>query len=104
METMVGSIYEEHCLSRRFPADDSQGSLAGNKVGLPIIREIIDQPDYGSFLKKLRAGPIMTIPQWIGGDFNQLTGPNDPLFLLHLAYVHVYLGTYLWSSQDMLMV
>jgi hypothetical protein len=82
------SVYSEHCLSRSFPADDLDGRRAGEKVSLPVIREIIDQPDYESFLAKLKAGPMTVIPTWIGGDSSQITAPNDPLFILHLAYVH----------------
>lgn len=82
-----GSLYQEHCLSRSFPTEDLDGHLAGSRVNLSVLRELIDQPDYSSFLEKLRAGPMEAIPTWIGGDFSQLTGPNDPLFILHLACV-----------------
>jgi tyrosinase len=83
-----GSVYQEHCMSRAFPIDDLDGHLAGSKISIPIIRELIDQTDYSSFLSKLRAGPMTAIPEWIGGDFSGVTGPNDPLFILHLAYVN----------------
>jgi len=79
------SAYSEHCLSRGFADGDKNGHLAGAELSPETIRDILDQPDFESFLAKLQAGPMTAIPGWVNGHFSQLTGPNDPLFILHLA-------------------
>jgi hypothetical protein len=84
-EDTTGSAPDWRCLSRGFREDDPEGREAGHKVGLPVLRELLDQPDWTSFVDKLQDGPLAAVPEWIGGDFSQLTGPNDPLFILHLA-------------------
>lgn len=85
VDGLNGSAYSEHYLSRRFPDDDVHGDSAGSKVSPKIIQELLGQPDFESFWAMLKSGPMATIPAWVNGDFGQLTGPNDPLFILHLA-------------------
>jgi len=72
-------------LRRAFTAGDEMGVKVAASVSPEVIGDIIHQPDFESFLHKLQDGPMKTIPEWVNGHFTQLTGPNDPLFMLHLA-------------------
>jgi len=72
-------------MSRAFAEDDVRGQVAVSTVSMKAVRDILRQPEFASFLAKLEAGPLTTIPKWIDGEFTQLTGSNDPLFVLHLA-------------------
>jgi len=88
----------DHCLSRGFDEDDLEGVMAGAKVQPSVIKEILAQPDYESFSQMLQAGPGTAIPEWINGEFNQYTAPNDPLYYLHLVQLDRL--WWIWQHED----
>ncbi|KAM4063785.1 tyrosinase [Hirsutella rhossiliensis] len=75
-----------HCLSRRFHDGQIEGRIAGDQAKPAVIEQILGQEDYDRFLVQLQSGPSQSISASIGGDFSQYSGPNDPLYILHLRY------------------
>jgi tyrosinase len=89
----------EHCISRGFSPSDPSGSAAGDSVRPSVVNEILRLPDYDSFSTALQTGPAVAVPEWIHGDFGLVfTGPNDPLFFLHLVQLDRL--WWIWQHYD----
>lgn len=78
-----GTDANPHCLSRGFIDGETEGRLSGTKVSPAAVEEILNAPDYESFVIGLEKGPHNQIPNTIRGDFLLFSAPNDPIFFLH---------------------
>ena len=84
-----------HCLARNFANDTGIGHFDGKLLSRDNVNEMLTIDDYFAFLIAVEDGPHDTIPVGMGGDFESMVAPTDPVFFLH----HSQLDRLWWIWQ-----
>ncbi|MCJ1357635.1 MAG: hypothetical protein MMC33_007631 [Icmadophila ericetorum] len=88
--------FTEHCLSRGFRDGNTSSRLTGAPYSPESIGQILREPTYKEFVRKVEYYLHNTMHQSIAGDFLAMTAANDPIFFVH----HVQLDHLWWRWQQ----
>jgi len=94
----VDSKNQPHCLARGF-ATGSKLEQLSQMFRPQALEELFKETSYNSFNLGLENGPHIAIPRIIQGDFEMLTAPSDPVFILHHAQLDRL--WYKWQHADL---